>query len=85
MVEGFSGYANAGGILKSLGNGTKLNPLRKSLDREWPSQEQSSIQSTSTDRDLKRNKALLNAGLLLYVFIFILLHKIKDIVSENLS
>lgn len=34
MVEGFSGYANAGGIMKSLGNGTKLNTLRKSLDRE---------------------------------------------------
>jgi len=28
----FSGYA--GGIHQSLGNGTKLNPLRKSHDRE---------------------------------------------------
>jgi|EndMetStandDraft_5_1072996.scaffolds.fasta_scaffold00394_2 hypothetical protein len=41
----FSGYA--GGIHQSLGNGTKLNPLRKSHDREWPSQEQSSIQCRS--------------------------------------
>jgi hypothetical protein len=43
----FSGYA--GGISQSLDNGTKLNTLRKSHNREWPSEEQSSIQSTDKE------------------------------------